>query len=314
MRDRSRRRWTSRRASRCGSSFKPVLKTPDEIRQLCRGGQRRRACVGLITWMHTFSPAKMWIAGLQLLQKPFAAPAHPVQPRHPVGRHRHGLHEPEPVRARRPRVRVHRRPHAAGAQGRRRPLAGRATCSAASARGRAPRARGRTAQDARRSRASATTCARSPSPKATRSRRRGGSGFSVNGYGVGDLVRVVDEVVRRRGRPAGRQTTSSSTRRAARCGRAATGASRCATARASSSGLRQFLEDGGFKGVHRHVRGPARPGAAARAWRPQRLMAEGYGFGGEGDWKTAALVRAMKVMARGLREAAPRSWRTTPTT
>ena len=43
-------------------------------------------------------------------------------------------------------------------------------------------------------------------------------------------------------------------------------------------------------------------------------MADGYGFGGEGDWKTAALVRAMKVMAAGPRRAARRSWRTTPTT
>ena len=45
----------------------------------------------------------------------------------------------------------------------------------------------------------------------------------------------------------------------------------------------------------------------------QRLMADGYGFGAEGDWKTAALVRAMKVMASGLR-AARRSWKTTPIT
>ena len=42
-------------------------------------------------------------------------------------------------------------------------------------------------------------------------------------------------------------------------------------------------------------------------------MADGYGFGAEGDWKTAALVRAMKVMARVSR-AAPRSWKTTPIT
>ncbi len=45
----------------------------------------------------------------------------------------------------------------------------------------------------------------------------------------------------------------------------------------------------------------------------QRLMAEGYGFGAEGDWKTAALVRAMKVMAPGSPAGRP-SWRTTRTT
>ena len=64
-------------------------------------------------------------------------------------------------------------------------------------------------------------------------------------------------------------------------------------------GLRAFLEDGGFKGfttTFEDLRGLAQlPGLAV-----QRLMADGYGFGAEGDWKTAALVRAMKVMAAGL--------------
>jgi L-arabinose isomerase len=64
-------------------------------------------------------------------------------------------------------------------------------------------------------------------------------------------------------------------------------------------GLRAFLQNGGFKGftdTFEDLHGLIQlPGIAA-----QRLMAEGYGFGGEGDWKTAALVRAMKVMAQGL--------------
>jgi L-arabinose isomerase len=51
--------------------FKPVLKTPDEITTLCREANNSQNCIGLITWMHTFSPAKMWIAGLSLLHKPF---------------------------------------------------------------------------------------------------------------------------------------------------------------------------------------------------------------------------------------------------
>ncbi|HVG01128.1 MAG TPA: L-arabinose isomerase, partial [Chloroflexia bacterium] len=44
--------------------FKPVLTGPDEIRQLCLDANSTRNCIGLIAWMHTFSPAKMWIAGL----------------------------------------------------------------------------------------------------------------------------------------------------------------------------------------------------------------------------------------------------------
>src|SRR5512135_2324638 len=51
--------------------FKPVLTTPEAIRQLCLEANSAGRCVGLITWMHTFSPAKMWIAGLGLLKKPF---------------------------------------------------------------------------------------------------------------------------------------------------------------------------------------------------------------------------------------------------
>jgi L-arabinose isomerase len=65
------------------------------------------------------------------------------------------------------------------------------------------------------------------------------------------------------------------------------------------AGLRKFLKQGGFKGftdTFEDLHGlPQLPGIAV-----QRLMAEGYGFGAEGDWKTCALVRAMKVMASGL--------------
>jgi len=66
------------------------------------------------------------------------------------------------------------------------------------------------------------------------------------------------------------------------------------------AGLRAFLEEGGFKAFttnFEHLHGlPQLPGLAV-----QRLMADGYGFGAEGDWKTAALVRALKVMGRGLK-------------
>ena len=51
--------------------FKPVLTGPDAIETLCLEANGNKNCIGLITWMHTFSPAKMWIAGLKALQKPF---------------------------------------------------------------------------------------------------------------------------------------------------------------------------------------------------------------------------------------------------
>ena len=88
-------------------------------------------------------------------------------------------------------------------------------------------------------------------------------------------------------------------RRRSRCARAARGTPRCATARGIELGLRAFLEEGGFKGfttTFEDLHGLRQlPGLAV-----QRLMADGYGFGGEGDWKTCALLRAMKVMATDL--------------
>ncbi|MCP4454075.1 MAG: L-arabinose isomerase, partial [Planctomycetes bacterium] len=51
--------------------FKPILITPEAITELCIKANSSAHCIGLICWMHTFSPAKMWIAGLKLLQKPF---------------------------------------------------------------------------------------------------------------------------------------------------------------------------------------------------------------------------------------------------
>ncbi len=51
--------------------FKPVVKTSDEILDTCVAASADKDCIGVITWMHTFSPAKMWIAGLKALSKPY---------------------------------------------------------------------------------------------------------------------------------------------------------------------------------------------------------------------------------------------------
>ena len=60
---------------------KPVLTTPDAIRDLCVDASASRNCVGVIAWMHTFSPAKMWLGGLRVLTKPMLPSAHAIQPR-----------------------------------------------------------------------------------------------------------------------------------------------------------------------------------------------------------------------------------------
>ena len=51
--------------------FQPVLTRPEEIRALCRRANNEPNCAGLVLWMHTFSPSKMWIGGLSTLTKPF---------------------------------------------------------------------------------------------------------------------------------------------------------------------------------------------------------------------------------------------------
>src|SRR6266487_6989551 len=50
--------------------YKPTVTTPEEIYRICVEANTNPACVGIIAWMHTFSPAKMWIGGLKILQKP----------------------------------------------------------------------------------------------------------------------------------------------------------------------------------------------------------------------------------------------------
>ncbi len=50
--------------------FKPVVKSAEEIYNTCTQANTAKNCIGIIAWMHTFSPAKMWIGGLKILQKP----------------------------------------------------------------------------------------------------------------------------------------------------------------------------------------------------------------------------------------------------
>jgi L-arabinose isomerase len=124
-------------------------------------------------------------------------------------------------------------------------------------------------------------------------------GYSVNGYGVGDLVKSVNAATDREiehliAEYESRYTVAPKLRK--------TGSKRESLREAAriELGLRAFLTAGDFKGftdTFEDLHGLAQlPGLAV-----QRLMADGYGFGAEGDWKTCALVRAMKVMAAGLR-------------
>ena len=63
------------------TSFKALLTTPDEIAKLCLDANSDPDCAGLILWMHTFSPSKMWVRGLNALQEAVRASPYPVQSR-----------------------------------------------------------------------------------------------------------------------------------------------------------------------------------------------------------------------------------------
>ena len=79
--------------------LKPTLKSSDGVKAFMVEASANPNVIGVITWCHTFSPAKMWIRGAH---QAAAAAQHAAPLRNPVGNHRHGLHEPEPGRTRRP--------------------------------------------------------------------------------------------------------------------------------------------------------------------------------------------------------------------
>jgi L-arabinose isomerase len=276
--------------------FKPVLTTPDEIARLALEANAAGTCVGLVAWMHTFSPAKMWIRGLQALRKPLAHLHTQFNREIPWGaidmdfmnlnQSAHGDREFGFIGS---RLRLDRKvvvghwedDDVRASLG----VWARAACAWHDAQG------ARFARFGDNMRQVAVTEGDKVAAEAR-------LGYSVNGYGVGDLVRVVNDVadadVDAAARAYGEQYAVAPALRP--------GGDRHQSLRDGARielGIRRFLEEGGFKGfttTFEDLHGLTQlPGLA-----PQRLMADGYGFAGEGDWKTAALVRAMKVMGAGL--------------
>jgi L-arabinose isomerase len=276
--------------------FKSVLTDPDGIRQLCLAANAAPACVGIVTWMHTFSPAKMWIAGLSVLQKPLVHLHTQYNREIPwaemdmdfmnLNQSAHGDREFGFIGS---RLRLERKvivgfwqdedvQHSLG-------VWARAACAWDDWQG------ARVVRLGDNMREVAVT----EGDKVEAQRRLG---YAVNGYGVGDVVAFVKDVseaavdgliqeyearyqVAPELRAGGDQ--HQQLRQGAR----------------QEIGIRGFLESHGAKAwttTFEDLHGLDQlPGLAA-----QRLMQDGYGYGAEGDWKTAALVRAMLVMGAGL--------------
>ena len=276
--------------------FKPVVKTPEEIYNIIVQANAETKCIGLITWMHTFSPAKMWINGLSILNKPLlhlhtqyneAIPWSSIDMDFMnLNQSAHGDREfgfmCTRMKVRRKVVVGHwKNPEVLNKIG----VWARVASALEDSRG------GKIARIADNMREVAVT----DGDKVEAQMR---FGYSVNGYGIGDVVKFVNEVsdnqvaallkVYEETYELGKSLLADGAQRAS-----------LEDSAKIEIGLRAFLESGNFKGFtdsFEVLHGMKQlPGIAT-----QRLMADGYGFGGEGDWKTSALVRAMKVMATGL--------------
>jgi L-arabinose isomerase len=275
--------------------WKPVLTDPAAIRRTCLDANGSDSCVGVIAWMHTFSPAKMWIAGLDVLGKPLLHLHTQAEAALPwatidmdfmnLNQAAHGDREFGYIQTRLGVARKTVAGHVSNPE-----VTARIEEWARAALARADLRVLRLARFGDNMRDVAVT----EGDKVEAQLRLGAS---VNTYGVNDLVTVVDAVDEDRISALTKQYEEAylvdpvlraggerhdSLRYAARI----------------ELGLRDFLTAGAFHAFTTNFEdlGGLRqlPGLAV-----QRLMAEGYGFGAEGDWKTAVLLRALKSAAAG---------------
>lgn len=276
--------------------FKGVLTTADEISRAVETANNCEACIGVVLWMHTFSPAKMWIRGLANLKRPTLhlhtqfnrdIPWDTIdmdfmnlnQTAH--GGREFGFlmtrlgHQRKVVVGHWTDQRVHQR----------------IAAWARAAQAHAALAGARIARIGDNMRSVAVTEGDKVAAEAT-------FGYSVDGYGVGDVVAYIDSV---QDAAIDRQIDEYRERYdiAAELQPDASQHNQLRYAARQELGLRAFLDEGGFVGftdTFENLHGLHQlPGLAV-----QRLMADGYGFGAEGDWKTAALLYAVKQMTAGL--------------
>ncbi len=276
--------------------FKPTVKSSEEIYAVCAEANASTACIGIITWMHTFSPAKMWIRGLNILQKPLLHLHTQFNRDIPwstidmdfmnLNQSAHGDREFGFIMS---RMRLKRKVVVGHWQD---PLViGKISSWMRSAAGWNDWQGARFVRFGDNMRYVAVT----DGDKVEAEMK---FGYSVNTHGIGDLVKVINEVTDASvdtlvQEYANRYQLMPVLQKGGERHQSLKDAARI------ELGLQYFLENGnyeGFSDTFEDLHGMKQlPGIGA-----QRMMGKGYGFAGEGDWKTAALVRAMKVMGAGL--------------
>jgi L-arabinose isomerase len=275
---------------------KPVMTGSESIHQLCLEANVSRNCIGLLTWMHTFSPARMWIAGLRSLDKPLLHFHTQFNEQLPwstidmdfmnLNQAAHGDREFGFITARmrmRPKIVV----GFWGESGVHEEVGSwiRAGCAWHDAK------QLKVARFGDNMRNVAVTEGNKVNAEIKLR-------YAVNGYGVGDLVQRVQQATVAQIDDLVADYDKTYSVAAPLCAGGTKRESLRDAARIEI-GLRHFLDETGshaFTDTFEDLHGLKQlPGIGV-----QRLMAEGYGFGAEGDWKTAALVRAVKVMSHGL--------------
>ncbi len=277
--------------------FKPVLKTSEEIFLLCQDANASKNCVGVVAWMHTFSPAKMWIGGLKILGKPLLHLHTQFNRDIPwsqidmdfmnLNQSAHGDREFGFMMS---RMRLNRKVVVGHWQDKKvlhqLQVWMRAAC------GWHDLQKAKFCRFGDNMRDVAVTEGDKVEAEII-------FGYSVNGFGIGDLAQVINDVsdadiTHLTMEYEEKYNVVPALRKGGERYQALRDAAK------TEVGLRTFLKERNFKGftdTFEDLHGLVQlPGIAV-----QRLMAEGYGFGAEGDWKTAALVRAMKVMGSGLK-------------
>jgi L-arabinose isomerase len=277
--------------------FKPVLKSTEEITAICKEANAAVQCVGVITWMHTFSPAKMWINGLNALQVPLLHLHTQFNRDIPfadidmdfmnLNQSAHGDREFGFILS---KMRYPRKTVVGHWQSTE--VINKINIWSRVAVGRHVMKSMKIVRFGDNMRQVAVT----EGDKVAAEMK---FGFSVNTHGVGDLVKVIQQITDSEIQALIREYEDTYQLMASLSSQGNMRSSLVEAARIEL-GLKAFLQEGGYAAytnTFEDLHGMRQlPGIGS-----QRMMAAGYGYGGEGDWKTAAMVHVLKMMSAGLK-------------